>query len=236
MIIYSKIVMCIATGEVTEKECYEYDGPVAECKGGSSSTVTVDYAFNARMASLAEKNQVYADEMFEVFKNGINGQPSEMELMSKQIASDYGMIDTRADAERSQLAFQQKQMDAAASLIPLETETAKLGLEDRMKTIKERSPVVSAFYEDAMSGVDVEQRVGEARAGVMQGFANANDQTTRQLSRMGIDPSSGKGLQAFANQGIAKATALAGAGTFAKTQAEAENFQRKTTAVGMGIG
>ena len=235
MKIYSKIVMCMTTLEILEEESYEYSGPIALCKGGSSSTTTVDYEYNARMASLAEKNQEYADEMFDIFKNGINGQPSEMDLMSEQIASDFGMVKDRAEAERAELEFKQKQMDAAAELLPYESDAMKLGLQDKMKSIKERSPVVSAFYEDAMTGVDPDKRVAEARAGVQQGFDQANDQTTRQLSRMGISPDSGRGMQAFADQGIGKATALAGASTAARTQAEAENFERKKTAVGMGI-
>ena len=47
------------TGAVLEREGFEWNGPVAECKGGGGgSTVnSVDYDYNARMATLSEEQQ-----------------------------------------------------------------------------------------------------------------------------------------------------------------------------------
>ena len=76
MKIYNRIVMNITTGEILEEESYQYDGPVALCKGGGGGTTTsVDYVYNDRMATISEKNQKYADEMYNMFKYGVTYNP-----------------------------------------------------------------------------------------------------------------------------------------------------------------
>ena len=40
------------TGVVLEEDSYEYTGKISQCKGGGGSSV--DYAYNARMAGVAE--------------------------------------------------------------------------------------------------------------------------------------------------------------------------------------
>lgn len=40
MRIYTKVVIHIETGNVLESESYDYNGPIAECKGGGGSTKT----------------------------------------------------------------------------------------------------------------------------------------------------------------------------------------------------
>ena len=238
MKVYAKVVVDINTGKILEEDFFMYWGPIAECKGGSRSTsTTVDYAYNARMAAIAEKNQVYADQMFHVFKYGTKetGRISEMDLMSKQIQTEYGLLPQKTDTEREGLKFKEQLAQAGQELIPLQTEAEKVGLKDRMKTTRERAPVISSFYEDAMTGVDVDERVGQARSGVHQSFQQSEEITKRNMSRLGVDPSSGAAASAFKDVGIHKATALAGAGTAAKTQAEAEDFNRKRQALGLGI-
>lgn len=296
MRIYNKIVMHIATGEVLEEDSFEYEGLIAECKGGGGgSTTTVDPVYNARMAALAEKNQVYADEMYHMFKYGVPYDPyadsgerretgkmienPEWEEWSKKDQA-YRARSTTSDpyagagqaayppgpepsktipeyanitnAEEfawdpentvSEMQLMQKEIEAEYKLLPQKTEVAGLGLtlqSEQLKAATELLPqqkqVASAFYEDALSGVNVEERVSQARAGVEQDFSRIEERGKRGMSRMGVDPTSGKGLSAFADLEISRATALAGAGTAAKTQAEAESFERKRSAVGMGIG
>jgi hypothetical protein len=145
--------------------------------------------------------------------------------------------------------LQGKEIAAKTELLPQQTELAKtqmttasaqaeadaMAARDRMKTIGERAPLISKFYEDAMTGVDVNKRVGEAQSQVHQGFSTAMDEASRNMSRYGIDPNSGRGLASFRNVGLAKAGALAGASTSAANQAEAENFDRKKSALGLPL-
>lgn len=65
---------------------------------------------------------------------------------------------------------------------------------------------------------------GKAMADVNQGFANAEGQQTRALSRMGVNPSSGKALAMGNQTAIAKAAALAAAGTGARDRARSEGY------------
>lgn len=51
MKVYDKVVFSMDSLEVVEESFQEYDGEIAECKGGGSS---VDKAYNARMAALSE--------------------------------------------------------------------------------------------------------------------------------------------------------------------------------------
>lgn len=63
---------------------------------------------------------------------------------------------------------------------------------------------------------------GQASADVNAGFANAEGQQQRSLSRMGVNPNSGRALAVGNQTAIAKAAALAGAATNARTNARVE--------------
>lgn len=65
---------------------------------------------------------------------------------------------------------------------------------------------------------------GRAMADVNQGFANAEGQQARSLARMGVTPDSGKALAIGNQTAIAKATALAAAGTGARDRARTEGY------------
>ena len=163
-----------------------------------------------------------------------------LQYQRQKYQTEASMLGIRADTERMGLGLQQRQIAAEESLLGQRTDTERSRLEaelamarDRMKTIGERSPVISKLYEEALSGVNAQARVDQARANVQHGFAAAADQTRRDLSRMGIDPNSGRGAAAFRNVDLAKASALAGASTAAQTQAENEKFERLRAAVGL---
>lgn len=65
---------------------------------------------------------------------------------------------------------------------------------------------------------------GKAMADVNQGFASAEGQQARSMARMGVNPSSGKAMAMGNQTAIAKAAALAAAGTGARTQAKQEGY------------
>lgn len=65
---------------------------------------------------------------------------------------------------------------------------------------------------------------GKAMADVNQGFANVEGQQTRAMARMGVTPDSGKALAMGNQTAIAKATALAAAGTGARDRARTEGY------------
>lgn len=67
-----------------------------------------------------------------------------------------------------------------------------------------------------------DELVGQAQADVNQGFSNAQAQQIRAMSRMGVNPSSGKALAIGNQNSIAQAAALAGVSTKARTHARNE--------------
>lgn len=125
------------------------------------------------------------------------------------------------------------------AMLPLQKEQAQFGLdsaktaygqaqEDRTWALGRRGDltgVQDTMVNDArdFNSVDrANQLAGQADADVNAGFANAEGQQQRSLSRMGINPNSGK-ASALGNQtAIAKAAALAGAATNARTSARLE--------------
>jgi hypothetical protein len=88
--IYTKVVFDMATMAVIEEESYEHNGIVSECKGGGSSTTnTVDYEYNDRMATLSEEQQDWAREYFNFWK------AEQKPLESAMIASDMAEVGAR---------------------------------------------------------------------------------------------------------------------------------------------
>ena len=69
-LIHTKIVIDMRSGEVLEDEAFLYGGPVAECKGGGSSstntttniTNVVDEEYNRRLAEIQERAQDLSDK------------------------------------------------------------------------------------------------------------------------------------------------------------------------------
>jgi len=228
MKVYTKIVIDMEKGSVIEDETVftHYTGPVAECKGGAEPEVDKEY--NAGMLAISQKQQNIADEMFNYFKHGVSYNPYDEKGELTEQAQREG-YDPEAQVSEAELIS--TQLEAQKGLIPLEVESEK----GRFAQMEERRGVVSSVYKSALEGVDVEGRVSEHRAGVQQAFAKEGEIATRQLSRMGIDPGSGRGIAAFADVGLQKAKATALGETQIRRGAETEDFQRRAVAAGLPV-
>jgi hypothetical protein len=77
---------------------------------------------------------------------------------------------------------------------------------------------------------------GLALADVNQGFSSAREQNTRAMSRMGVNPSSGRSLAMGNQTAIAQAAAQAGAMTKARSDTQLQGYARKMDAANMGRG
>lgn len=84
------------------------------------------------------------------------------------------------------------------------------------------------------SGARQDKVAGEAVAGVAQQFDNLKGQASRNLSRMGIDPGSGRALALNNQMQYAQASAQAGAANKARNDLDAVANERQKTAIGMG--
>jgi hypothetical protein len=254
--IYTKIVIDVHTGAVKSSEWTEYNGPICLCKGGGGGT-EVDKKYNAGMLAISNAQQDMADEMWNLFKFGVIYDPDEkiksddwkawkkkkekktgwqkQEWLEKNPEPEKfeGTMGERegydADAVMSEMELISAQIQAEGELLPMQTELAK----EQLATQTSRQGLVQSIYEDALAGVDVEGRVSEHRAGVQHAFQQEQGIATRNMARMGIDPSSGRGAAAFQNIGLEKAKATAGGESQIRTTAEKEDFERKAAAAGL---
>lgn len=81
-----------------------------------------------------------------------------------------------------------------------------------------------------------EELAGMAGADVNQAFSDARDQNSRAMSRMGVNPSSGRALAMGNQTAIAQASAQASAMNKVRTAARAEGYGRKVDANAMMSG
>ena len=88
--IYEEVGFDMGALEVIEEVSYEYDGPVAECKGGGGSSVdSVDEVYNARMATLSEEQQDWAREYYDFW------EAEQKPLESAMIKSDLAEVELK---------------------------------------------------------------------------------------------------------------------------------------------
>lgn len=178
--IYSRVVFDMDTGAILEQEGYWWDGPVAECKGGggSSTTNTVDYAYNARMATLSEEQQGWARDYYNMWQ---------------QYQKPYEIAQTQANMELLPLEtnLYKNQLTAATQLLPQQTEAAQkfLTASTQGVDVNERMALATADASSAWKDVSAQTARANARMGVnpnsgrFQGIAAALDtQKAAQLA------------------------------------------------------
>lgn len=206
--IYTRVVIDMASGEVLEQDGFVYDGPVAECGGGSGSggggsttTNTVDKAYNARMAAIAEEQNTWARDYFNMWQQYY--KPYEI----AQARSNLEVLPMETDLYKKQLA-------SASELLPGQTQAAR------------------QFLTASTQGVDVNERMALATADTANAWKGVGEQTARANARMGVNPNSGRYQGIQAALGTQQAAQLAGARTQARVGAEQENYDRLAKAAG----
>lgn len=158
MRIYTHIVLDMATGAVLESAGFEYNGPVALCGGGSpggSTTNTVDYAYNARMATISEEQNVWARDYFQMWQ---------------QHFKPYEIAQAQANLELLPLETKlyKGQLQSAQELLPGQTAAARKFLEVSAKgvDVNERMALATADTANAWKNVGDATLRENARLGV----------------------------------------------------------------------
>lgn len=222
MKVYTKIVIDMDKGCVVEAEGFDYHGPVALCKGGSTTTTGVDYAYNARMATISERQQLMAEEYFTFW------QTDYKPLEKAQIQANMGLIPF-------QTAEEQMKLESSMEIMPFQTELAKQTAATGIKQQQEMRPVMEEFYKQALEGVDESEEMRRARADVGLSFAENQGALEREAGRLGLDPTSGRFISKMGDRSLEKARITAGAMGAARQSADDKTFARRQTAVGMGL-
>ena len=155
--IYTRVVLDMSTGAVLEQDGAWWDGPVAECKGGGGgSTVnSVDYAYNDRMATIAEEQNQWARDYYGVWQ---------------QYYKPYEIAQTQANMQLLPLEtdLYKKQLQAAQKLLPQQTEAAQkfLTASTQGVDVNERMALATADASTAWKGVAEQTARANARMGV----------------------------------------------------------------------
>ncbi|RLE77118.1 MAG: hypothetical protein DRJ44_02765 [Thermoprotei archaeon] len=207
-------------------------------KGGGSSGDTYDAAYNARMATIAEAQQDMAEQYFDFWESDYKPMEKEQIAANREmIPYETGLQKEKIQAEREllpgQTAFTGEQIAAGRELLPGQTALAKLQMQDSTAAINERAPVRTAFYNEALNGIDVESRANRAAADAAHSFADSNNIMRRNSARMGVSPDSGRFTAMQNENSLDRAKMISGAKTQARTLAELENFNRLQGAMGV---
>lgn len=174
--------------------------------GGGSEVNSVDYEYNDRMATIAEAQQGWAKDYFDMWnehfkpyeiaqaKTNFENLPLENSLYREQ-------LNTLRDLMPDEKALYQKQLNAT-----------------------------SKFVDASTKGVDVNERMGLATADVANAWKNTNEANMRANARVGVNPNSGRFAGTQAAMQTQQAAQMAGARTTARVGAEQENYDRLTKA------
>lgn len=156
-------------------------------------------------------------------------------------APDPRLVEAQVRSMGIQDDMIQRVVQQSDDMLPLQKEQIQFGLdsartaydqsqEDRTWMLDRRGLLSTAqdkLVSDA-AAFNTEDKAnelaGKAMADVNQGFANAEGQNARAMARMGVNPADGKAAALGNQTAIAKASALAMAGTSARDRARQEGY------------
>lgn len=159
---------------------------------------------------------------------------------------DLTGLDTRTiDTDKgnfSQFDLEQMKLEANRELLPETTglKQEQIGLqtditEARRELLPQQQEVQESYFNEAMSGVDVENWADRAGAEAQRNVTNALGQLERKAQRLGLDPSDQNFQESMQEGGLDLARAKTGARVQARQAAKKENFRRLGQAASSGL-
>lgn len=208
VLIYDRVLIDMSSMCVLEAECHEYDGGIAHCKGGSTTTTVqneVDKEYNARLAAIQERAQNLSDEYFAFWKE--NSAPLEA---------------AKAKAELENVPQQQKITQGLLGM-----QEASLGTTGEL---------AQSYLKESLNGVNGEDWANRAGLDQQAAASSANATLARNASRMGLNPASASFQTAMADQATKNAASIGAARTQAFRGAEQEKYNRLGQGLSAGLG
>ena len=193
-------------------------------KGGSTTTTQNNYdpVTSAKMAEIAERQQVMAEDQWDMYKKYF--QDYEISVA----AANKDLLPYMTGSTKEQLKYQEEAAAGNRALLPAATALNKAELEGQ-------KPAAEKFYKEALEGVDVGERMDSASSEVKAAAKLGESMRRREASRYGIDPGSSTFGNAVNKAALDTSKTIAGARTAAKNQAEQENFQRLGIALNKNV-
>lgn len=176
-----------------------------------------DSADTARM--LAESQTKIAGEQWNMYKQVF--APYEAEL----VAAHRSIIPKQTGLDLARIRAQEADVSGR---MPINEEIRQ----QQMRSLQRSEPVEQAFYDEAMQGINLEDRMNAAGADVQQAYDATKPQMQRDMSRMGMSPDSGRFTDAMAKMSYSRAKDIAFARTNARRAGQTENLGR----LGMAMG
>ncbi len=230
MKIYNKIVFDNDMNIIVE-DSFEYNGNIADCKGGGGSTTTntQDPVYNARMAAIAESQQEMAEDYFKFWETG-GGKDLEsamtaanLEMLPKQTAANIsdldlstaqsraalGLVDDETDYRKAELGYGTERMASELRLLP-QVETAKRSLLNK-----------------SIVGTDIDAAANRASADVAREFGKSKSTIMRDAAGLGRTTSN----RDLAGLNFERSKAVSAARTTGREDARARNVAELSTAL-----
>ncbi|WP_027178766.1 hypothetical protein [Maridesulfovibrio bastinii] len=223
--------------------------------GGGGGEQKIDYAYNRRMAQVAERQQDIADYYTDFWKENnapleqqkiaanmqllpkmTESEESSLDLQTAQNKAGLGLLPQQTEAQRSSYELQAAQNEAGLGLLPKQTELAGAQLDSRLGLLPKTTKAADKFLNQSLTGVNVADRMGQATASVAHQYKDAAASTARQMGRMGSNPSSARMLNTMGNMNMQRAKATAFGKETARRNAEDENYNRLSQATSFGLG
>lgn len=211
VLIYDRVLIDMGTMRVLEADCREYEGEIALCKGGGGGTEP-DKAYNARMATIAERQQDLSDAYFEFWEE------NNAVLEAAKIKAELGNLEQQDAVTKQELTLQQ----------------GVLGMQQ--DSLGATGELAQSFLKESLDGVNGQEWANRAAVDQQNAASNANATLARNASRMGLNLNSGAFQSAMADQATKNAAALGAAKTQAFRDADKEKYNRLGQGLSAGLG
>jgi hypothetical protein len=132
--------------------------------------------------------------------------------------------------------YEKEFYNQARTLIDPQMELSRQYLDSQIQQMPGYTEAAIKFREEAINGVNPEERANQAQAEVEQALKNADQTAMRSASRMGLDLNDSSVLDNIKSTSLDRARGVSGARTLARNNAETENFQRLGAAASMVPG
>ena len=150
----------------------------------------------------------------------------EMYTQQQRLISERELMGSKTELERKQAELGIGKAELGIESLPWERQLAM----DRMYTEHQqhegKQSLIPEYYKKVAEGVNVQDKMAEAKTDVQQAYSGAEGAMRREAGRMGVDPNSGRYASMRGAQLRDKAKDVAGAGTTARRTAEEQQFTR----------
>lgn len=188
--------------------------------GGGSKVDSVDEKYNDRMATIAEAQQGWAKDYFDMWQTHF--KPYEIE----QAKTNFANLKLENDLYNTQLSTLKDLIPEETALYREQLAGMKANLPAENALYQKQLGAASQFVDASTKGVNVNERMGLATADVANAWKGVGEANARANARIGVNPSSGRFQGTQAALQTQQASQMAGARTQARVGAEQENYDR----------